>query len=270
MIDHYKTLGLTIDASAAEVKKAFRTQAKKHHPDRNTDRSAWATAKMKRLIEAHRILSSETFREIYDRKYRLAMGHHVSSAAERLHKHHQKRRTEAQLILDDLLSGNAGKAIKAYDALCGKDQEYDLCRHLKVRDWIDCKFLLAEEYENCGRFVEAAEFYEDLRKRNEAEVRTPHFMHELGERLQRLYVRRLAPAAPPELAAQYYLRALPLEPSGIRRSFLHKKLAECHMAMENLTEARRQLAIAFELKPGLKGVTKICRELDFSPPVASR
>ena len=266
MIDHYKILGLTINASAGEVKKAFRAKAKEYHPDRNVDRSAWATAKMKRLIEAHRILSSQSHREIYDRQYRLAMGRSESRTEEWLRRHHEKRWTAAQSILNDLLAGNGAKAAKAYEALRKKNKDYDLCEHLKIRDWVDCKFLLAEEYENQGRFVEAAELYEALYECDEAKAHTPHFLQELGERLQRLYVRRLAPSASPEMAVQYYLHALPLERSGVRRSFLHKKLAECHLQMENPAEARRQLAIAFKLKPGLKGVAKICRQLGFAPP----
>jgi curved DNA-binding protein CbpA len=34
MVNHYKTLGLNPDASAADIKKAYRKLALKYHPDK--------------------------------------------------------------------------------------------------------------------------------------------------------------------------------------------------------------------------------------------
>ena len=69
MLDHYKTLGVPRNASRQEIKRAFRALAKKYHPDRNAARAQWATAQIKRLIEAHRVLSHAGLRESYDRHH---------------------------------------------------------------------------------------------------------------------------------------------------------------------------------------------------------
>lgn len=68
--DFYKTLGVSEDASEAEIKKAFRTLAKKYHPDRNKG-NAEAEARFKELSEAYETLSDKKKREQYDmmRKY---------------------------------------------------------------------------------------------------------------------------------------------------------------------------------------------------------
>jgi len=64
--DYYETLGVSRDASEADLKKAFRRQAMKHHPDRNTDNSEEAEVKFKEAKEAHDILSDANKRAAYD------------------------------------------------------------------------------------------------------------------------------------------------------------------------------------------------------------
>ena len=64
--DYYEVLGVSRDASEADLKKAYRRQAMKHHPDRNTDNSEEAEAKFKAAKEAHEVLSDANKRAAYD------------------------------------------------------------------------------------------------------------------------------------------------------------------------------------------------------------
>ncbi len=67
--DYYETLGISRDASADDIKKAYRKLAMKYHPDRNPgDKSA--EEKFKDIGEAYEVLSDEDKRAAYDR-----MGH---------------------------------------------------------------------------------------------------------------------------------------------------------------------------------------------------
>lgn len=68
--DYYKVLGLGDNASADEIKKAFRTLAKKYHPDRNKgDKSS--EDRFKEISEAYETLSDPGKKSEYDtlRKY---------------------------------------------------------------------------------------------------------------------------------------------------------------------------------------------------------
>jgi curved DNA-binding protein len=62
--DYYKTLGVSRDASAEEIKKAFRRLARKYHPD--VSKVADAEQKMKEVNEAYTVLSDAEKRAAYD------------------------------------------------------------------------------------------------------------------------------------------------------------------------------------------------------------
>jgi curved DNA-binding protein len=64
--DYYATLGVPRDASAEDIKKAFRKLARKHHPDVAKDKKA-AEEKFKEINEANEVLGDPEKRGKYDR-----------------------------------------------------------------------------------------------------------------------------------------------------------------------------------------------------------
>ncbi|MBA4420356.1 MAG: molecular chaperone DnaJ [Anaerolinea sp.] len=63
--DYYKTLGVEKNASAADIKKAYRKLAMKYHPDQNPGNKS-AEDKFKDLNEAYQVLSDTKKRARYD------------------------------------------------------------------------------------------------------------------------------------------------------------------------------------------------------------
>lgn len=63
--DYYEVLGVDKTASEADIKKAYRRLAMKHHPDRNKDDSD-AERKFKEAKEAYEVLSDAGRRSTYD------------------------------------------------------------------------------------------------------------------------------------------------------------------------------------------------------------
>lgn len=64
--DYYEVLGVERSAGADEIRKAYKREALKHHPDRNPGDLS-AEAKFKAINEAYQVLADDEKRQIYDR-----------------------------------------------------------------------------------------------------------------------------------------------------------------------------------------------------------
>lgn len=64
--EFYDILGVSPDATQAEIKKAYYLKARQNHPDRNTD-DPEAHSKFQKIGHAYQVLSDESLRANYDR-----------------------------------------------------------------------------------------------------------------------------------------------------------------------------------------------------------
>ncbi|MGA9630489.1 MAG: DnaJ domain-containing protein, partial [Candidatus Acidiferrales bacterium] len=66
-VDYYEVLGVARDASAEQIKSAYRKAALKWHPDRNQEKSPEAEENFRQASEAYSVLSDAQKRATYDR-----------------------------------------------------------------------------------------------------------------------------------------------------------------------------------------------------------
>jgi molecular chaperone DnaJ len=71
--DYYQVLGVPKNASAAEIKKAYRKLAQQHHPDANQGNKD-AEDRFKEVSAAYEVLGDDARREAYDRVREMAAG----------------------------------------------------------------------------------------------------------------------------------------------------------------------------------------------------
>jgi molecular chaperone DnaJ len=63
--DYYEVLGVTRGATGSEIKRAFRSLARKHHPDKNPD-DPESEKRFKEVQEAYAVLTNPEERRKYD------------------------------------------------------------------------------------------------------------------------------------------------------------------------------------------------------------
>ncbi len=83
--NYYKILGIDVDASVEEVKKAYLELARKYHPDRNPDREEIGR-KFSEVNEAYRTLSNSDSRYAYDLELGIDPGQPAVPAHQRIEK----------------------------------------------------------------------------------------------------------------------------------------------------------------------------------------
>lgn len=254
---YYDVLDVHRQASQPEIKQAFRRLAKKYHPDTNPRGGRKAAKKLKEVIAAYRVLSNERERARYDVLMRSA-----PLSQQEVRRSEARTMTEyAEEILHNLLAGRGRRALDLYDQLA-KREGFSLQSLLDLKDYLDCVFLLAEQFERANRFREAAALYEELYEREKDPPRQRYFFETVKARIKKLYSRKLprdAVSAEEEIAC--YERILKFDLDKSEKAFILKKIAEVYCRVGNEGQAKEIFSEALKLKPGLKGTATIRENL---------
>ncbi len=121
--DYYEILGVSRQASAEEIKKAYRRLALKYHPDRNPGDKA-AEERFKEAAEAYEVLRDPQKRELYD-----LHGHEgVAGSGFRGFSGYEDIFSSFSDLFEDLFGfgGSRGRARSPMGATPGADLRYDL------------------------------------------------------------------------------------------------------------------------------------------------
>ena len=265
MINYYQVLQVQEGSDRAEIRNSFRKLAKKYHPDKTKANGISSEEKIKLLIKAYKTLTDAEKRIHYDTQ--------LQSNSIRIrdfyYKESPKRgngkydlRSQAKMVLNDLLNKNGPQAVKNYERLKEENKEFELLAFLNLKDYLDCKFLLAEEYEIQGHYELAFKMYEYVYQEEDGNPARKHLLEEIKERILRLSCKKLVKLTQPDTAITYLTRALNLKISKNEEAFIYKKIADCYVASGEWDNALERFNKALSLCPNLKGTQTLKNKLN--------
>ena len=255
MDDYYQVLGVDPKDSQERIKRCFRQRAKELHPDLTAIDDDQAELRMRRLLDAYRVLSDLERRSEYDRlcgrtlrRRRFDYRSFLRSRADPV--------SLAKLVLYDLMRSRDRDALFTLGQL-ESNIDTDLASLLDYDDFMDCAYLLAEALERDGEYGKACEYY--LRV-YQAEATRPYFRHfitEVVERMRKVACFKMAGTAAPVDSVRWIEELIDLNLSDRESAFFCKRIAEIYSDVGELDVARRYLERALTLDEGLVGIKKL-------------
>jgi curved DNA-binding protein CbpA len=265
LINYYQVLQVQEGSDRAEIRNSFRKLAKKYHPDKTKANGISSEDKIKLLIKAYKTLTDSKKRIHYDTQ----LQSNNIRIRDFYYRENPKRgsgkydlRSQAKMVLNDLLNKNGPLAVKSYERLKEENKEFELLAFLNLKDYLDCKFLLAEEYEKQGHYELAFKMYEYVYQEENGNPARKHFLEEIKERIIRLSCKKLIKLMQPDAAITYLSRALNLKLCKNEEAFIYKKIADCYVASGEWDNALERFNKALSLCPNLKGAQTLKSKLN--------
>ncbi|MFA6507369.1 MAG: DnaJ domain-containing protein [Treponemataceae bacterium] len=256
MDNYYDILGVSSEATTAEIKKAFRERAKKIHPDiagGSTDNE------MRRLLAAYEILHDIERRREYDRAYFRFVKKVDFDYRSFLKETPDDPDSQAKLIFFDLLHLQEDEAISIWRRMGGLDFRMDAV--LDREDWMDCTFIIAEELDKRGFSYEAFKLLAELVTEEQRRPYFRHFMPEVDSLIKEIIRARLAPCVPADVLVECLEEALELGYARRDEARWLKMMAEALERQGDTRSAVEALTAALKRDGTLPGVVQLKRKL---------
>ena len=265
MINYYHVLHVQEGSARDEIKNSFRKLVKKYHPDKNKAKGISSEDKIKLLIKAYKTLTDSEKRIHYDsllQNENTRDFYYNERAEVEREKYKYDLKSQARIVLNDLLNKNGYQAVKNYERLKEENKDFKLLNFLDIKDYLDCKFLLAEQYEEQKNYKLAFELYEYVYQNEDGNPARKLLLEEIKERIIRLSCKKLVKLAEPSMAITYLTRVLKLKVNKNEKAFIYKKIADIYITSGEWDNALTSFNKAMSLCPNLKGIQTLKNKLN--------
>jgi len=261
--NYYEILGVKPNTSLKQIKYSFRKKAKQMHPDVNVEKRINAEKDMRLLILAYKVLSSPHKRKEYNR---ILFSHKRPSSfnyREFLKSRSYDMTYQARLIFYDILNDNNKEAILLYEELNSKEG-FRLENYLKYGDYMDCAFLLAEEFEKQKKYKKAFLLFKKIYILESERPYFHHFSEEIIHRLRNIISTKLYKHTERDWYLLNIQNLLFLNLPNKDKAFLCKKIAEYHLHSNKKNMALYYFKKALKYNTKISGTKKIIERIGFA------
>lgn len=262
MVNYYEILGLENFAPSHKIKQSFRRRAKKLHPDTNSDKTDTG---MRLLLTAYQVLSNPGKRQEYDRKLRKYTTLDTFNYRNFLKERSFDLTSQSKLLFYDLLNKFEQEALDVYESVFQK-QETFLEGFMDREDYMDCLFLLAEEYEKRNEYERSFRLLRMVVKQEGRKPYFKHFMEEVYDRMKLLLCVKLPGKIEKQKVIDYLIDTTRMGISKKYNAQLYKKIAEIYAESGEMKKARYYLERCLTNNPKQRGVSRLMERI--SVPVA--
>lgn len=265
MNSYYDILGIDVSANPEHIKRAFRQRAKELHPDLHVS-SGDTVADMQALIRAYETLIDPDRREEYDRRMMIVRPEFRFDYREYLKGRPEDNQAQSRLVFFDLLHQREEDAVQLFTELRLR-RGFSLSDHLDREDYMDCSFLLAEEYERREEYLASFDLYLDLIRYELEQPYFKHFFVEVLERVRNLTCFKMPVALPPDQVIECLETLVTLDLPRKDLAFFLKKAAELYTDIDDPVTATTYLNRGLQLDEKLAGTKKLRERLSSFHPV---
>ncbi len=232
MINCYEILGVRQNATAAEIKRAYRKKAKLLHPDTAQSENS---EQFRLLVRAYEILSDQRQRSIFDESFTTRSAYTRNSVDSFDYYKWLSARTDeesrAKLIFFDLMHEREDEAVSEFKRMSMEHADFSLKRWFTREDFMDYGYILAEELALRNEYYDALILLEQIIRMEYSYNYFRLFFPEVMEFTLSLLRRNVVGTLHDELALDVFERALDLGFSAKDDAFFLTQMALIYRRM---------------------------------------
>ncbi len=242
MRDCYKILGVPHNATAAEIRRAYRQKAKLLHPDITHEDSE----KFRELVQAYETLSDIKSRSLFDESFAYKNSSHSTHAAGTKQSFDYRTwlmerdddESRSKLIFFDLTHNKEDSAVAEFKRMNMTRSGFKLSKWFTREDFMDYGFILSEELVLRQEYYDAVILLEQIIKMEFSYSYFKLFFPEVKSLTRHILRNNIDGQVNDELAIDAWERALDLKFEKSDDSYFLQKMADAYERIGDKYTAR--------------------------------